>query len=206
MISHHYSPPLPRLPVSTLTGNQTTLHPLIQTLHRFPAAPRTEISVPNTAIKAVSSSNHCVLAASFCFVSTRAFLLSLSDEEEADETNLRRRLKRESHRWNRRNGHVLSMCCHKSREERPSVGEQGQETQLLQGQSKMRLGIHEATDSFNKNKLLGKTVSGRECWRVRQKLKVSEGSKEGRKRLEGEIRRKKCVSNVCLCEMSAIVW
>lgn len=36
-------------------------------------------------------------------------------------------------------------------------------------------------------------------------MKVSEGSKEGRKRLEGEIRREKCVSNVCLCEMSAIV-
>ena len=56
-----------------------------------------------------------------------------------------------------------NMCCHKEREERPSVGEQGQETQPLKGQSKMRLGIHEATDSFNKNKLLGKTVSGREC-------------------------------------------
>lgn len=146
MISHDYSPPLPCLPVSTLTGNWITLHPLVQTRHRSPAAPRMEISVPSTASKAVCSSDRCVLSASFCSVSTLAFLLSLSDEEEADKTSLSRRLKRESHTWNRRNKQTNRMRCHKSRKERTSKGEQGQETQMLQGQSKMRLGIHEATD------------------------------------------------------------
>ena len=83
--------------LSTLTGNWITLHPLVQTRHRSPAAPRMEISVPSTASKAVCSSDRCVLSASFCSVSTLAFLLSLSDEEEADKTSLSRRLKRESH-------------------------------------------------------------------------------------------------------------
>ena len=144
MISHGYSPPLPCLPVSTLTGNWITLHPLVQTLPRSPAAPRMEMSVPNTAIKAASSSDHCVLSASFClYTGLPAVSLWWG---RGRQTNLSRRLKRESHMWNRRNKQTNRMCCHKSRKERTSKGEQGQETQMLQGQSKMRLGIHEATD------------------------------------------------------------
>lgn len=48
------------------------------------------------------------------------------------------------------------MFCHKPREEIISIGEECQQIQRLQSQSKMKFGIFEAIGNFNKNKFLGK--------------------------------------------------
>lgn len=196
MISHGYSPPLPCLPVSTLTGNWITLHPLVQTLPRSPAAPRMEMSVPNTAIKAASSSDHCVLSASFCSLSTLAFLPSLSDEEEADKLiwvgDWRGKVICETGETNRQIGCVVTS------QEKRELPKGSRVKKLKCYKVKVRWDWASTKPRMtNKNKLLGKTFSGRECWGVRHKLKVREGIKEGRKRLEGEIQREKCVSDVC---------